>query len=160
VILHLSPVETVDREPWDPGVSAPVPSSWLEAASAWVVEHLRTGSSLRGVFGHVVTVKPDEASAFLQHTRSGLTGRLVSGDPWDPDQPIFVVETRFRHSYHHLALAGGGPAAGDDELLAIFDSLVTVARALAPDLAHARLNIEPRFDAVTTVLGDERSRAG
>lgn len=154
VALHLSPVAppTLGR-----GSRTTVPSSWLEAACTWLATTLRPGDELRAVVSPVVLpFAVEDGPALLEQARSSGSATLVAGDP---ARRMLAVEAKFI-GFQHLSLAGGGPRADDAELLAIFDSLVAVARALGPELGHARLSIEPAFSAMRASILDERTKAG
>ncbi len=154
VVLHLSPVAPATL---GPGARTRVPTAWLEAATTWWADNIRSGDDWRAIVGSVLErFALDGATALLERSRSAGSGRLVAGDP---ARRMFVVEGTFI-GFQHLALAGGGAAASDNELLAIFDSLVPVAQGLAAELGHARLSIEPTFLWVGTAIGDQRSYDG
>lgn len=154
VALHLSPVA-----PAALGLNprTTVPSSWLEAACAWLGATQHPGDELRAAVSPVVVpFAIEDAAALMEQARRSGSATLVAGDP---ARRMVAVEAQFI-GFQHLSLAGGGPTADDAELLAIFDSLVGVARSLGPELGHARLSIEPAFWAMRASILDERIQAG
>jgi hypothetical protein len=151
VVLHLWPEATGALGPRS---RTKVPAAWLEAATAWLGERHHPDEELRGIVAPVaLSLDWGQAGDFLDRSRSGGSARLVSGHPL---RRMLVVDVNFI-GFQHLVVAGGGPMAGDSELLEIFESLLPLARALAPELGHARLSIEPDFYRMrTTVMDDQR----
>lgn len=47
----------------------------------------------------------------------------------------------------HLVVAGGGPEASDEELLAIVERFKDMARNLAGEVGYAFVSVEPKFSA-------------
>jgi hypothetical protein len=44
-----------------------------------------------------------------------------------------------------MGLAGGGPSTSDEQLVAEFEGLCSIARRLAPTIAYAYIEIQPTF---------------
>lgn len=120
------------------------PGSWLEEAAAWVTEACDAAGELYAGLGVVeFSLLVSDARAFLGECEAaGQSAQLAAGD----------LKTRARAMNSSLAtsmvLAGGGPGASDDELLAEFDSLRALAGRLSGEVAQAYIEFEPSFSAV------------
>ncbi len=137
-----------------------VPASWLEEAEAWVSEGLDSDDEL---WAAVVSVQfplgLSDVRPFLDgcaETRAGLA-TLVAGDL---KAHIRGANCCF-YGLPTLALAGGGPAATDAELLGTMDALIEVARRLAPEVAYAFVSISLTFGGFRAIYpGSEWYRSG
>jgi hypothetical protein len=98
-------------------------------------------------------VEAGGARSWLARWAKGrVTGALlVAGDL---DARIRAVAGYFYGAPGGLALAAGGPAASDDDLLAGFEALKGVARRLARDVTHAFISVEPTFAGFASPFHD------
>lgn len=153
VVLRLYPSPThVER--------AEMPALWLEEAWAWVSEGL---DGDRHVMAQISLVEfrldPAEAPAFLDQARRSRSdgATVVTGDL---EGCLRGASASFFYSPPHLALAGGGPAATDGDMVALVERLQEVARRLAPSTAYSFVSIAPTFDLFTGAHSTEWSWQG
>ena len=78
---------------------------------------------------------------FEQCRRAGIV-QVVAGDL---ERRIRLLYVEFRGGPPAVAVAGGGPAATDDELVATMDELTRIGRRLAPTVGYAHISIRPTF---------------
>lgn len=130
----------------------------LDAAVAWVAEDLDEEDRIWAQTLVTFPVTVGDARSLLAPERRRRSLRIVSGDP---------TRARIRAAHvsfisGHLALGSGGPAATDDELVLAMESLRSVARQLAAEVAYAYIDFHPRFYVLGTpnVAGDWYSRGG
>lgn len=131
---------------WPPSETSRLPEGWLAAASSWVSDGLDGAEQLLGAIEMIdFSLSARDAHRFLEQARTAgaATSLLVAGDL---DTQIRAVNGCFSGWEHNLALAAGGPAASDAQLLAHFERLRELARSLAPQLAYALISIEDTFN--------------
>lgn len=117
---------------------------WLVEAAEWVGSGLSEDDDLHArVVSVEFEVRVGDALAMLRQSAAGGGSlELVSG----------ILHQRIRHctgrstgALSVVAMAAGGPATDDAELVATFNELVDVARRVAPEVAYATVSIDPAF---------------
>lgn len=142
VVLHLYP------RPGPMGTVPPVAPEWLDQAASWVAEEFDGGS---GAWAQALSVvfpieRRDTREVFEQCRRAGIV-QVVAGDL---ERRIRVLYAAFRGAPPAMAVAGGGPSATDEELLAAMEDLAEIGRRLAPGLGYAHISVQPTFSALRT----------
>lgn len=143
VVLGLYPVPPLNFYNDPP---AEVPDAWLDEAAAWVGAGLGDDDTVAVALegGVEFRLPPGAVRAFYERARTArvLWSLTVAGEL---DGHLRGANGGFHGKSPHLFLAGGGDAASDDELLAIFDAFVDLARRLAPQLGYAFVGIHAGF---------------
>ena len=114
------------------------PRWWVERAASWLVEssgaevlHARAGVPQ---FPLLAADLDGFVAAFPQRTEGVVVGGDLAGRAWG-----------VHFSIANMALAFGGPAASDDELLAVAETFIDMARRVAPEAVHAFVDFQDRF---------------
>lgn len=125
---------------------AALPADWFDEVGTWVEAQPGGNATVVGIAGPVgFPLSPGDAAGHLVRSRRAGSALIVAGD----------VEARARAAHATyighptLALGGGGPAATDDDLMATVESLVTIARRLAPSVSYAHISIEQTRNALS-----------
>lgn len=143
VVLHLYP-------PAGPmGTLPPITPEWLDEASAWVAEEFdgETGAWAQALSVVFPIERWATREVFEQCRRAGIV-QVVAGDL---ECRIRVLYVAFRGGLPAVAVAGGGPAATDEELVAEIEDLAEMGRRLAPTLGYAHISVPPTF--LTMMIG-------
>lgn len=122
-----------------------IPDRWLEEACSWVTAGSGPDGPVRAaVVSTGFTLAPADALPFLVQARRAHTPmvRLMTGEP---GASVRMAGGYFLGFEPNLALAGGGPAATDAELVATAHALREVGRRLAPEIGYAFVDLEPVF---------------
>jgi hypothetical protein len=140
VVLRLYPPPPVERH-----TDAEMPLPWLDEAWSWVSEGLDADSDVMAKISLVeFRLAAAEAPAFLyqSHRARAQSAMVVSGDL---EGHLRGASAFLCYDEPNLILAGGGPAATDDDMVALVERFQEVARRLAPSLAYAFVSIAPTF---------------
>ena len=134
------------------GVHGDLPVDWLDVASDWALGDLHALDPVRvRVLGVEFEVSAPDAVQVLQDClAAGAWCDVVQGDL---DDRLRTVSLTFG-ALPHLALAGGGPGAGDDGLVSRFELLRDAARELAGSVTWSCLTIDRSFGTLATGLTD------
>jgi hypothetical protein len=128
------------------GSRTTIPFEWLEKASAWLTEGLPPDGQVWTSAMVQFPVGGSDALELLERPREGIV-RLMASDP--------TTQVRALHAtfigYQYLALAGGGPEATDDQLIETMESLIGLARELAPTLGYALVTPWPTFNGLNSL---------
>lgn len=168
VCARLYPPPTSDESP-----PPDLPAAWFQEAYRWLRGELTDEDHVWAyVFLHEFPLPLKDVPPTLERTQHSHAN-FVRGIPapmerpsrrtprgWSGEQIIAFAEEVIGDQVRgvgvyggtvgrvpDLKLAGGGPGASDDEVLAVFDHLRDIVRRAAPDLAYGFVSIEPRFDA-------------
>ena len=153
VVLYLYPPPLVDGRGRPRAI---VPDRWLDEVWSWLTATARDGQVLAEVIAQFTLDASEGASAF-QLARRARAGTFVAGDV---TARVRGVHGRFIGS-ECLALAAGGPASTDEELLTELAGLIQQARSLAADVAYAFIAVEPCFALFSALdCGTEWYRTG
>jgi hypothetical protein len=137
VVLHLYP------PPSPMGRTPPIDPAWLDEGASWVAEEF---DGEAGAWAQALSVvfpieRRSTREVFEQCRRAGIV-QVVAGDL---DRRIRLLYVEFRGGPPAVAVAGGGPATTDDELMANMDELARIGRRLAPTLGYAHVSVRPTF---------------
>lgn len=121
-----------------------LPARWLEEACAWVRGPLGEDDDVAiDVDGMQFSLRAAEAMGFLEQCRSARSGHAVLAV--GPEERIRAANACFHGAEPNLAMAAGGAATSEQELVEVFQRLRGVARRLASEVAYAFISIEPNF---------------
>ena len=117
-----------------------LPAQWLGEATRWVssgdAEVVAQVQSLQ------FPVPSHEANSFLEQCHAARMGaKLVAGEL---NGHIRVIATHY-FGVPNIAIAAGGPAAGDEDLLGLFHDLKDVARRVVASAGYAFIALDPVF---------------
>ena len=137
VVLHLYP------PPGPMGRTPPIDPAWLDECASWVAEEF---DGEAGAWAQALSVvfpieRRSTREVFEQCRRAGIV-QVVAGDF---DRRIRLLYVEFRGGPPAMDVAGGGPAATDDELVATIEDLARIGCRLAPTLGYAHVSVRPTF---------------
>jgi hypothetical protein len=132
------------------GTDGALHADWLDVAADWTLGDLHGLDPVRvRILGIELEVPAPDAVQVLQDCLAARAWcDIVHGDL---DDRLRTVSLTFG-PLPHLALAGGGPGAGEDGLLARFEVLRDAARELAGSVTWSCLTIDRTFGSVATGL--------
>jgi hypothetical protein len=136
-VLHLYPL------PAPIGTIPPITTEWLDEAAAWVAQDFdgETGAWAQALSVVFPIERRATREVFDQCRRAGAV-QVVAGDL---EHRIRALHVEFRGEAPAVAVAGGGPSATDEELVATIDDLTRIARRLVPTLGYAHVSVWPTF---------------
>jgi predicted ATPase len=155
VCLRLFPPPPAPEPP--PRNPSEVPTHWLEEAASWI----EASSGDEGlvhvdVEGMSFSLPAGQIPSILEECRAAkcVTAMVLAGAPTGR---IWAAAGFFMGGEQSLALAGGGPAATDDELAEIAGEFKDLARRLAPELAYAFVSVGAETTAFSARVSTEWS---
>lgn len=124
-----------------------LPAQWLAEATRWVgSDHAEVVAQVQSL---QIPVPSHEAHSFVEQCHEARMGaKLVAGDL---DGRIRVIATHY-FGVPNIAIAAGGPAATDEELLGWFQDLKDLARRVVESVGYAFIAFDPRFDPIGTAF--------
>ena len=121
----------------------PLPGEWIEVAWRWLADHLVDDVvNVRASLVQFPVLAQDLADFARRYPEDGAS-IMVNGDLGSRAWGV--------HLNVNLVLAFGGPQASDDELVAMAEELIAIARRLAPELDLAFIDIAERFGPFSTL---------
>lgn len=126
---------------------AAIPDEWLFEAAAWVTAGFCDDDLVdAAVIANEFSLTAGAVHGFFHQTRDALTNGvlIINGEPTERYRGVSG-----QFAFSMLSLGAGGPALTDQELLAIFDALVEVARRLAPSVGYAVVSVDPASGTFT-----------
>lgn len=133
---------------WGSAPRGEIPDAWLQLASQWLAGHPEGPQRVRvAVVSLEFELDLADVPAFLSHARAVGTQvcRLVVGEL---EGRIRAVNLRAGSVVPNVALGAGGPAAGDDDLLAAYHELVAALRGVAGQLGYGFASFDPDFNGL------------
>lgn len=123
------------------------PDAWLEEAAAWVEGGPGPRKTVSAsVAATELSLAPGATKGFLRQALDMRTNscRVVSGRI---DKAMHVAAVGYFGAgiMPSVSLSAGGATMGEADLGAVFESLVAVARRLAPTVSYAHIAIQPCF---------------
>lgn len=125
---------------------ARAPATWYEEAVGWVRGALGEDELLWAAAGPVgYPVPVSDAVKHFERSRRAGSALLMAGDM---ASRLRAADTSF--AWHQtLTLGGGGAQTSDEDLVAVAESLVELARRLAPSVSYAHIDIQQSFHAMS-----------
>lgn len=134
------------------------PDAWLEEAAAWVEGGPGPRKTVSAsVAATEFSLAPGATKGFLRQALDMRTNscRVVSGRI-DKAMRVAAVGYFGAGIMPSVGLSAGGATMGEADLGAVFESLVAVARRLAPTVSYAHVAIQPCFSGYPGGSGDIR----
>ena len=120
-----------------------LPGGWIEVAWRWLANHLV--DDVVNVRASLVQfpILAKDLAGFARRYPEGGASIMVNGDLGSRAWGV--------HLNVNLVLAFGGPQSSDDELVAMAEEFIVIARRLAPELGLAFIDIAERFGPFSTL---------
>jgi len=140
------PAPTGQRQP-----KARAPASWFDETAAWLAEEVGPDGMVWTITGMASYFVPARDVAAQLGKRIGSQTLLVG----DLGSRLRAASTTSL-AHEVIILRVGGPDASDGDLLAAADSLVAIARRLAPTASYAEVDFEPGSSAIAAAPWTDR----